>query len=143
VTVPPLGSVAARVPCRAMFSTVEYAVMVSTGPGEPPPPPPPHDVMHKERVAAATVRRKWRNAGIRNALPAFQARALPRAWDERYPSIEAAEGVATGISAHDRDGDMNKSPCGEKSVWVLRIGGPCRDRTYDQEIKSLLLYQLS
>src|SRR5207253_7473780 len=22
-------------------------------------------------------------------------------------------------------------------------GGPCRDRTYDQEIKSLLLYQLS
>jgi len=24
-----------------------------------------------------------------------------------------------------------------------RIGGPCRDRTYDQEIKSLLLYQLS
>jgi hypothetical protein len=23
------------------------------------------------------------------------------------------------------------------------IGGPCRDRTYDQEIKSLLLYQLS
>jgi hypothetical protein len=26
-------------------------------------------------------------------------------------------------------------------VWG--IGGPCRDRTYDQEIKSLLLYQLS
>jgi hypothetical protein len=24
-----------------------------------------------------------------------------------------------------------------------RGGGPCRDRTYDQEIKSLLLYQLS
>ena len=24
-----------------------------------------------------------------------------------------------------------------------KIGGPCRDRTYDQEIKSLLLYQLS
>jgi hypothetical protein len=23
------------------------------------------------------------------------------------------------------------------------VGGPCRDRTYDQEIKSLLLYQLS
>ena len=23
------------------------------------------------------------------------------------------------------------------------FGGPCRDRTYDQEIKSLLLYQLS
>jgi hypothetical protein len=32
------------------------------------------------------------------------------------------------------------------SVFVLLvwgIGGPCRDRTYDQEIKSLLLYQLS
>ena|SRR5205807_10399474 len=26
---------------------------------------------------------------------------------------------------------------------VRKIGGPCRDRTYDQEIKSLLLYQLS
>jgi hypothetical protein len=25
----------------------------------------------------------------------------------------------------------------------LLDGGPCRDRTYDQEIKSLLLYQLS
>jgi hypothetical protein len=27
--------------------------------------------------------------------------------------------------------------------WCGGIGGPCRDRTYDQEIKSLLLYQLS
>jgi hypothetical protein len=26
---------------------------------------------------------------------------------------------------------------------VGEIGGPCRGRTYDQEIKSLLLYQLS
>ena len=26
---------------------------------------------------------------------------------------------------------------------VLEFGGPCRSRTYDQEIKSLLLYQLS
>src|ERR1019366_3758448 len=27
--------------------------------------------------------------------------------------------------------------------WKRVDGGPCRDRTYDQEIKSLLLYQLS
>jgi hypothetical protein len=26
---------------------------------------------------------------------------------------------------------------------VLEFGGPCRDRTYDQLIKSQLLYQLS
>jgi hypothetical protein len=26
---------------------------------------------------------------------------------------------------------------------ILRYGGPCRDRTYDQLIKSQLLYQLS
>ena len=31
-----------------------------------------------------------------------------------------------------------------KSLQLVEwIGGPCRDRTYDQEIKSLLLYQLS
>ena len=29
------------------------------------------------------------------------------------------------------------------SECFVRSGGPCRDRTYDQEIKSLLLYQLS
>ena len=28
-------------------------------------------------------------------------------------------------------------------IGFFKIGGPCRDRTYDQEIKSLLLYQLS
>jgi hypothetical protein len=30
-----------------------------------------------------------------------------------------------------------------KAEVIELIGGPCRDRTYDQEIKSLLLYQLS
>lgn len=34
-----------------------------------------------------------------------------------------------------------RRPGRPKSLWL--IGGPCRDRTYDQEIKSLLLYQLS
>jgi hypothetical protein len=32
--------------------------------------------------------------------------------------------------------------CGRSRLFA-GIGGPCRDRTYDQEIKSLLLYQLS
>ena len=31
----------------------------------------------------------------------------------------------------------------EKLVIFQQIGGPCRDRTYDQLIKSQLLYQLS
>jgi hypothetical protein len=31
----------------------------------------------------------------------------------------------------------------KKLVIFQRIGGPCRDRTYDQLIKSQLLYQLS
>ena len=30
-----------------------------------------------------------------------------------------------------------------KCLFLRVFGGPCRDRTYDQEIKSLLLYQLS
>jgi len=47
--------------------------------------------------------------------------------------------------AADREADLNGSQNLEKSpensgVWN---GGPCRSRTYDQEIKSLLLYQLS
>jgi hypothetical protein len=31
----------------------------------------------------------------------------------------------------------------KQHAQVIESGGPCRDRTYDQEIKSLLLYQLS
>jgi hypothetical protein len=31
----------------------------------------------------------------------------------------------------------------KKLVIFQQIGGPCRDRTYDQLIKSQLLYQLS
>jgi hypothetical protein len=31
----------------------------------------------------------------------------------------------------------------EKLAKFLENGGPCRDRTYDQLIKSQLLYQLS
>ena len=29
------------------------------------------------------------------------------------------------------------------TLYVTEFGGPCRDRTYDQLIKSQLLYQLS
>jgi hypothetical protein len=36
---------------------------------------------------------------------------------------------------------MKWLPCGQNGPEGG--GGPCRDRTYDQEIKSLLLYQLS
>ena len=28
-------------------------------------------------------------------------------------------------------------------IWIEKIGGPCRGRTYDLGIKSPLLYQLS
>jgi hypothetical protein len=44
--------------------------------------------------------------------------------------------VSTGWMAR---GEINLMPCRE----VELIGGPCRDRTYDQLIKSQLLYQLS
>ena len=46
-------------------------------------------------------------------------------------SVSGSRNCMTGISG--------------KACWQgsRKIGGPCRDRTYDQEIKSLLLYQLS
>ena len=39
---------------------------------------------------------------------------------------------------------MELQLCGPQWTPMDEVdGGPCRDRTYDQEIKSLLLYQLS
>ncbi len=51
------------------------------------------------------------------------------------------------LVAEETDGcDLVVAPSArsrKRTQVVEEIGGPCRDRTYDQEIKSLLLYQLS
>jgi hypothetical protein len=63
-------------------------------------------------------------------------------------------GMSTfSVSAATDDGGTTRgspggSPdnCPDESSFPragAEFGGPCRDRTYDQEIKSLLLYQLS
>jgi len=65
----------------------------------------------------------------------------------------AFEGIGERVAATLFSGDGSKlvavTPAGalagdppEAQVIDLN-GGPCRDRTYDKEIKSLLLYQLS
>jgi hypothetical protein len=65
----------------------------------------------------------------------------------------ALEGVSDRIAATLFSGDGIKVVASERpdssqgkptSADIIDFnGGPCRDRTYDQEIKSLLLYQLS
>ena len=49
-------------------------------------------------------------------------------WPISWPILQAAS-----------EGNAHGAP----SRIEVRFGGPCRSRTYDQEIKSLLLYQLS
>jgi integrase len=65
----------------------------------------------------------------------------------------ALEGIGERVAATLFSGDGSKvvanepSECSQDEPHTAEVidmnGGPCRDRTYDQEIKSLLLYQLS
>jgi hypothetical protein len=65
----------------------------------------------------------------------------------------ALEGIGERIAATLFSGDGSKvvaatpnetTDGGPTEAQVIDLnGGPCRDRTYDKEIKSLLLYQLS
>jgi hypothetical protein len=65
----------------------------------------------------------------------------------------ALDGIGERIAATLFSGDGSKLVADNPSEGDDRLasnaevidlnGGPCRDRTYDQEIKSLLLYQLS
>jgi hypothetical protein len=48
-----------------------------------------------------------------------------------------------GPPAADQDSRRSARKLRPHSLLDVAVDGPCRDRTYDLEIKSLLLYQLS
>ncbi len=68
-------------------------------------------------------------------------------WIQRRQSNSLAAMAEAFLVAEEQDGcEMVAAPSARsrnRTQVVEEIGGPCRDRTYDQEIKSLLLYQLS
>jgi hypothetical protein len=70
-------------------------------------------------------------------------------WAARLDQDTAADiaGVLFGSKtvAADQNAEASREADFEESIEDSKtwIGGPCRSRTYDQEIKSLLLYQLS
>ena len=88
---------------------------------------------------------------------AAERRRLPMVKVEKSYTFDGAEGPVTLLdlfAGQPQRGDRGLSrpgPVKDQSFQGIRSvhdrgsrnGGPCRSRTYDQEIKSLLLYQLS
>jgi len=108
--------------------------------------------VHDLRHSAASI---WLAAGVDIAEV---SRALGHAsplvtmsvyahWVEQSRSNSLAAKAEAFLRAEETDGCgmvAAPSPRSRKRTQVTEgNGGPCRDRTYDQEIKSLLLYQLS
>ncbi len=58
-----------------------------------------------------------------------------------HSTFATAQRVQRGDSLGRPSGELALKALHERGVWGN--GGPCRDRTYDQLIKSQLLYQLS
>jgi hypothetical protein len=90
-------------------------------------------------------------AMLGHATPNVTLTVYADAWRTKAEhSAEALAGTLFGENGSSLVADAPKSQSRlEASVSELPVpkgfesGGPCRDRTYDQEIKSLLLYQLS
>jgi hypothetical protein len=84
-------------------------------------------------VAMALTTDKSRHRVLGPAGPQVTLTVYADAWAAQVE--QSAEGIADVLF-----GESGSKTAGNLRLW---IGGPCRDRTYDQEIKSLLLYQLS
>ena len=83
-----------------------------------------------ERPLAKTKRRSWRRRGMRFRQISSESQCPPKL-PRLAPSTPIENPDPRRLS---------------RLYWMSLVGvgtGPCRDRTYDQEIKSLLLYQLS
>ena len=101
-------------------------------------------------VSQPEVKQSARARGVTESRRPLRAadRARTR-WDPRS-ALKARQ-----ILRQLFNGKIVRRPGPDHSLWaeydlqpgaLVRVGtggGPCRDRTYDQEIKSLLLYQLS
>ena len=113
----------------------------------------PHGRFHALRhsFASALITDNQSPKLVQTLLGHHSAAFTMDVYSDLWPT--ALDGIGERVAATLFCGDGSKvvaaapsegpnSPPTEAEVIDLN-GGPCRDRTYDQEIKSLLLYQLS
>jgi integrase len=113
----------------------------------------PHGRFHALRhsFASALITDNQSPKLVQTLLGHHSAAFTMDVYSDLWPT--ALDGIGERIAVTLFSGDGSKVVANEGSdsskdeprtaEVIDMIGGPCRDRTYDQEIKSLLLYQLS
>ena len=80
---------------------------------------------------------------LRPALCLFACAEALTLWRVSFNSYLRTVGDLAGELGFDAHKKALRAVTLRSACFIWRVCGPCRDRTYDQEIKSLLLYQLS